>query len=208
MLGGFRAVAAWAEAHWGIPAGQSESELRHLFDAGVRGDTFDRWLRAHDRASGDRALRLVEVYRGHQPVLSPYPEVRTVLGVLGASFRLGLVTDGYLEVQRRKLAALGLAHYFAQVVFSDELGPSAWKPSSRPFEVILRRLATDAAQAVYVGDNPLKDFVGARKVGMFTVQVQRTGGEYSDLSPPTPQHAPHALVQSLSELSSVLSEDC
>jgi putative hydrolase of the HAD superfamily len=201
---GFRAVSAWAETHLGIPAAQGLAEMKGLFEQGVRGDTFDRWLSGHGLSADSLVSQLVHVYRAHEPVLAPFPEVPEVLASLQGRYRLGLLSDGHLDVQRRKLAALGVAHYFDTVVFSDEWGREAWKPSAVPFEAVLRQLGTGAGESIYVGDNPVKDFFGARQVGMFSVQVRRPGGEYADLEPPTAQHAPHRIATSLVELEQVL----
>ena len=35
-------------------------------------------------------------------------------------------------------------------------------------------------ECLYIGDNPKKDFYGARKLGWKTVHVKRTGGVYTD----------------------------
>ncbi len=206
VFSGFRAVAAWAEAHLDIPAGQGFAELKHLFEQGRRGDTFNLWLAAHEVAPGGLVSHLVQVYREHQPALVPFPEVPDMLASLQRRYRLGLVSDGYLRVQQRKLAALGLVHYFDAVVFSDAWGRAAWKPSTKPFEIALERLACEAARSMYVADNPLKDFLGARQLGMVTVRVCRRAGEYSQLSPPTPQHAPDLTIRSVTELGQVLAK--
>lgn len=200
VFSGFRAVAAWAEAQLGIPAGQGVAELRYLFEQGVRGDTFNRWLAAHDLGPDSLVPQLVQVYREHEPRLVPFPEVPQLLASLHRRYGLGLLSDGYLPVQQRKLAALGLAHHFDAVVFSDEWGRAAWKPSIKPFQAVLQRLAVDAENSVYVADNPAKDFLGARQVGTFTIWVRWSGGEYTHLDPPSPQHAPHLTLTSLLEL--------
>jgi putative hydrolase of the HAD superfamily len=200
VLSGFRAVASLAEARLGIPAGEGFARLRGLFEDGVRGDTFDRWLAA--AGVSDRRLvgEMVEVYRGHDPVLEPSPGVPELLASLRRRCRLGLVSDGPLPVQQRKLAALKLAPYLDAVVFSDRWGREAWKPSTRPFEAVLGELGADAGAAVYVGDNPTKDFLGARRVGMGTVWLRQGGGEYAHLSPPSDRHAPDHTVPSVSAL--------
>ncbi len=204
VLSGFRAVAAWAEAHLDIPAALGLAELQSLFEQGVRGDTFNRWLAAHGLASESLVLRLVQVYREHEPALTPFPEVPGLLASFRRRYRLGIVSDGYLAVQQRKLAALNLAHHFEAIVFSDEWGRRAWKPSVIPFQAVLQRLAVSAAGSVYVADNPGKDFLGARQAGMFTVWVRRPGGEYARSTPPTAHHAPHWTITSLLELESTI----
>jgi putative hydrolase of the HAD superfamily len=200
VLGGFRAVASWAEGRLGVPAAEGFARLRRLYEEGVRGDTFDRWLAASGVTDRRLVGELVEVYRGHEPVLAPSPGVPELLASLRGRCRLGLVGDGYLSVQQRKLAALKLAPYFDAVVFSDRWGRQAWKPSTRPFQAVLRELGTDAGKAVYVGDNPNKDFLGARQLGMGTVRLRQDGGEYTHLSPPSDRHAPDHTVGSVPAL--------
>lgn len=197
VLSGFRAVAAWAEEHLGIQAGQGFAELKCLLEQGVRGDTFNRWLAAHDLVNDSLVQQLIQVYREHEPVLKPFPEVPALLDLLHRRYRLGLISDGYLVVQRCKLAALGLAHHFDAIVFSDEWGREAWKPNIWPFQVVLKWLGVVVFRTVYVADNPLKDFLGARQVGIFTIWVRRPGGEYTHLNPPTDRHAADLIVDSL-----------
>lgn len=207
VLSGFRAVAAWAENHLGISAEQGFVELERLFAAGIRGNTFNHWLALHGR-SDDLVPQLVKVYREHEPQITPFPNVPMILARLHAQFPLGLLSDGYLDVQWRKLMALKIFRFFNEVLFSDELGQGHWKPNPRPFEVILHRLGVeDPGMAVYIGDNPLKDFLGARQVGMGTIWLRRPGGEYTDLEPPTEAHKPDVQVFSLTEVLCLLEEE-
>ena len=204
VLSGFRAVSTWAEEHLGIPQHQGFAELRRLFDQGVRGDTFNRWLDSHEINPDDWVTQMVQVYREHNPQIAPYPEVPELLQRLRPRYRLGLVSDGYAEVQRRKLATLGLTSCFDVLVFSDEWGREAWKPNSWPFEIILERLGITGPEAVYVADNPSKDFLGAREVGMWTVRVRRWDGLYSHLEPPAFEYAPDVEIETLSDLETTL----
>jgi putative hydrolase of the HAD superfamily len=205
VLSGFRAVAAWSEAKLAIPAEAGFAQLQSLFERGVRGDTFNQWLAANKKLDGATVRQLVEVYRDHQPAISPFPAVAAVLEALKKRALLGLLSDGYLATQQRKLAALNLAHFFDAVVFSDEWGREAWKPSAIPFEMVLERLGGVPPQsAVYVADNPLKDFLGARRTGLATLQVRLQGGLYADCDPPTASHNPDMVVDSISLIPSAL----
>jgi putative hydrolase of the HAD superfamily len=219
VLSGFRAVARWAEAALGIPAAPGYAALERLFAQGVRGDTFNTWLAAHHAPTGDGenkaesathsasiVAQMVEVYREHTPQLAPFPEVPPLLERLATSYRLGLVSDGYLAVQQRKWAALGLERFFGAVVFSDELGREHWKPSPRPFEIVTARLGVPPEAAVYVADNPHKDFLGARRAGLGAVWLRRPDGEYTTHEPATPDHAPTVTIAELAELEPWLSE--
>lgn len=200
VIGGFRAVAEWAEDQLGVSADQALTELEELFQNGVRGRTFDRWLSAHGVTASDLIPQMVRVYRQHQPHLTPYPDVPPVLKALRAKHRLGLLSDGFAEVQRRKLDALGLTNYFDAVIISDEVGPGARKPSTRVYEAILNALGAGGPEAVYVGDNPTKDFLGARALGMSTVRIRRPDGLYTQLEAPSREHEPDFTLPSIAEL--------
>ena len=204
VLGGFRAVAAWADLHLGVPATGGYGELRGLYESGVRGSTFDRWLTHHGCEAGPSVPQLIDVYRRHEPEITPFPGVPELLERLRRTFRVGLLSDGFLDVQQRKLDALGIRHLFDAVVFSDEWGREAWKPSPRPCLAALERLGVDAPSTVYVADNPLKDFVGARHVGLRSVQVLRPDGEYAKAVPPTPAHAADEVIRELGDLVGLL----
>lgn len=198
---GFRAVAAWGAEHLDIPATQGYIELERLFREGVRGDTFDRWLAGHGLCSDGVVGELIRTYRGHAPAIAPFPEAPPLLERLGREHRLGLLSDGWAEVQNAKLDALGLRERFDAVVITDELGREAWKPSPRGFEVVLERLGGVAAgRTVYVSDNPAKDFLGARRAGLRSVRVRRPEGVYAALEPQTEEHAADADIERLEDL--------
>lgn len=204
VLSGFGAVARWAQTRLSVPSQQIYDELTHLYKAGVRGNTFDRWLEERDLLAEGVVADMVNTYREHTPKIKPFPSVPSLLVRLKRRYKLGLISDGYWEVQQRKLDALGIASFFDAVVFSDTLGRHAWKPSVEPFQKIVKDLAIQATRAVYVADNPLKDFLGARKTGMRTIWYQGANGEYTRYEPPTTDHAAHAIIEHLSDIEQVL----
>jgi putative hydrolase of the HAD superfamily len=201
---GFRAVSDWAAEHLDIAASQGYIELGSLFRSGVRGDTFDRWLSSHGVDSDGVIGELVRVYREHKPQIQPFAEAPALLEHLGERYRLGLLSDGYEQVQTAKLEALGLREAFAAVLITDELGREAWKPSPRGFEVLLERLEASPAEAVYVSDNPAKDFVAARDAGMRSVRVRHPHGIYAALEPESALHAPDTEIAGLGHLEDAL----
>ncbi|MGH8883816.1 MAG: HAD family hydrolase [Egibacteraceae bacterium] len=201
---GFRAVSVWAETHLAIPAAEGLARLEQLFSSGVTSHTFDRWLACAGLDPGQHVAQLVEVYRAHEPDIEPYPGVPGLLERLAPRYRLGLVSDGYAAVQRRKLTALGLKRHFDSVVFSDDWGRRCWKPAPLPYRVTLERLAVQASESVYVADNPTKDFLGARRVGMRTVRLQDPRGIYGTLDPETADHAADVDITTLAALPATL----
>jgi putative hydrolase of the HAD superfamily len=204
VVSGFSAAADWLSAQVGVPADQCAGGLVDLFEAGVRGSTFNVWL---DRAGLPQELvtGMVSAYRVHTPMLQLYQDVIpafTSFREAGLSF--GLLTDGYADVQNRKIASLNIRSWFHAIMLSDELGRHCWKPSPVPFERTLDRLSVAGGEAVYVADNPEKDFLGARAAGLKSIRLRRPGGLYSDREPATPEAAPDAEIRSLPEAADVL----
>jgi putative hydrolase of the HAD superfamily len=179
---GFRAVERWAERRLHVSEGEAYLELVRLYDAGAYTDTFDRWLTARGFDT-DLVDEMVDVYRTHSPDISPRPGVEELLTRLRSRYCLGLLSDGELAAQRSKLRRLGLGRYLDEVLFTAEGGAGNSKPSAVPFESLLVRLGTDGRDAVYVADNPVKDFIGARRAGMHTIRLRMAGGIYAHLEP-------------------------
>lgn len=200
---GHRAVA---ERVWQDLSVDIEPELRRRFAAGQRGDLMSAALAALDvQIPQDYVGRvLVPVYREHAPTIRPHVETVPVLTELRArGHRLALLSDGWAEVQRRKLAALGLAELFDEIVFTDELGRDAWKPSPVGFERILNTLGFSGDAAMYVSDNPHKDFAGPHQLGMRTIRIVRPGTEHGKALAPAPEYQPQRMIHALHELLTV-----
>jgi putative hydrolase of the HAD superfamily len=200
VASGFRAVSAWLEERFGLPSETCLRELLDLFERGPRDTVFDRWVGTRRPIPAPSIAEMVRIYREHDPVIHPRPGVGAMLDRLRTSYRLGLVSDGTAFRQRRKLAALGLDRAFDAVVLSDELGSDAWKPSPRPFVEVLRRLDVEGPSAVYVADNPAKDFLGAHRVGMWSLRVREEDGLHAHEEPPTSRHSPGGVIGSLDAL--------
>jgi putative hydrolase of the HAD superfamily len=200
VLSGFQAVANWGSVNLGISQVIGYSTLSNLYHQGIRNNTFNKWLEIHHVQPAGIVPKLLDVYRQHLPTISPFTESINLLKTIADSYKIGLVSDGYLAVQQRKWAALGLDSFFDAVVFSDSLGRANWKPSTAPFELVLAELKIAPAESVYIGDNPLKDFLGARQLGMYTIQVDHPESEYGQLQPPSSDHYPHFTIGSLTEV--------
>ena len=206
VLSGFKAVSAWAKETLGFSETNTYEELKQLFDDGIRGNTFDLWLRNKGLQPDDWRESMVQAYRDHRPSIALSNEVSELLDELQTSFQVGLITDGYLSVQQRKVTALGLQDRLDCVVYSDALGCDAWKPSPRPFEEALSRLGVEANRAVYIGDNPAKDFRGAAGLGMATIRVRLPGRLHCDAEALHKEDEADTQISNLSELTSALLE--
>jgi putative hydrolase of the HAD superfamily len=137
---------------------------------------------------------LVRAYRTHEPRLTLFEDADRVLPLLWPRYTLGILTDGASDVQRRKVKALDLQHRVEAIVYSDDFGREQWKPSPIPYLELLRRLHAEPSRAVYVGDNPKKDFVGARRLGLQTVRIRRPNTEHAHVEPQPGFEADHELT--------------
>jgi len=93
--------------------------------------------------------------------------VQTLSLLRTSGLKLGLITNGSIRMQSRKLQCLALSPLFDTTLISDAEGVS--KPDRQIFHRALERLHTDPAQAVFVGDHPEVDVAGARAAGMQAV---------------------------------------
>jgi putative hydrolase of the HAD superfamily len=177
---GFRAVACAIEERF-PRAGNFYQLLWNIFIAGERRRTFDAAL---DQAGISPAeipvAELVRIYRSHMPAITLYPDAREILATLQGKKKIGLITDGYLETQKNKFAALQLEQYVGRAVFTDAAGREAWKPNAWGYKQLMEYFTLQGFQCAYVGDNSLKDFAGAQALGWITFKIVRDDGLYRD----------------------------
>ncbi len=105
--------------------------------------------------------------------LKLFPEVKEVLAALRGRFRLGVISNGPSDLQRYKLQLFDLEGEFDPVVISGEVGVA--KPDPKIFEYALQRAGVAPREALYVGDSPVYDIIGAKGVGMKMAWVNRNG---------------------------------
>ena len=172
---GFRAVATWLHDHAGVDAVEAYATMIESLEQHGRGKQFDDVLEHFGLRSSAAVRQAVAVYRGHVPAIELDPAAPGLLTDAGRRWPLYLVTDGNHRVQARKVEALAVRPYFRHCYLTYRYGRSAEKPSPRVFELMAKREKVDTSQLVYVGDNPVKDFVGVRRLGGRTIRVL-TGG--------------------------------
>ena len=117
----------------------------------------------------DLAKDLLSDYRaGFPSACLLFPDAAETLAVLRASgLRLGLITNGSVRMQSRKLECLALSSAFDTILISAAEGIS--KPDTEIFYRASERLHVDPVRAAFVGDHPEVDVAGARAAGMFAI---------------------------------------
>lgn len=199
---GFNAVSLWVEEKYGVDRKDSFDRLWSLFLTGNRGNIFDLFIVNHSELS-IKVVDLVKIYRYHAPQIKPIDGIIDLLISLKDK-KIGLISDGLLKVQQAKFKALEIEEYFNSILFSDELGREYWKPSIKPYQNILSSLQSTPEEAVYIGDNPRKDFLSPNKLRMSSIRFRHPEGIYQHLEPESINYAPQKTVYSIDELRKIL----
>lgn len=86
-----------------------------------------------------------------------------ILKNLSKRYLIGVLTNGFTEVQYRKLRSTGLDRYIQRVVISDEI--CIQKPDVRLFRYAERETGATMETTLMIGDNPKNDIQGALDAG-------------------------------------------
>lgn len=92
------------------------------------------------------------------------PGAKDVLDYFAGKSRLHIITNGFKEVQRVKLEAGGIFHFFDQIIISEEAG--FHKPRPEIFHFALKKAGAKIKESLMVGDNYPVDVEGALEIGM------------------------------------------
>ena len=95
------------------------------------------------------------------------PHAREVLDYLAGHYRLYILSNGFRELQHRKMCAAGIDGYFRQVVLSEDIG--VLKPWPELFYFALSATQSQLNESLMIGDDWDKDIAGAQGVGMHQV---------------------------------------
>ena len=75
-----------------------------------------------------------------------------------------IITNGFKEVQNKKLEKSGLSKYFKTITISEDIGFK--KPSKEIFLQAIARSNAIIENSVMIGDNFNADIIGSKSVGM------------------------------------------
>lgn len=147
----FRGEMGWEE--------QQRSRIRELFKE------------AEPDLSDDEADRRFAVYaEAYEQGWTLFPDVVPALEALYGQ-RLGIITNGSVRQQIRKLERLGLLQRFSPVVISEAQG--AAKPDPRIFHEACKLAGKRPQECVYVGDRLETDARASAAAGMRGVWLNR-----------------------------------
>ena len=99
-------------------------------------------------------------------------------------YRMHMTSNGFHEVQYKKLAACGLRDYFDTIILSEDAGVN--KPSPLYFDYALKTAGADRETTLMIGDNYQTDILGALSADIDALLFNRWGISQDDIStPPT-----------------------
>ncbi|MEK5069031.1 HAD family hydrolase [Sporosarcina sp. FSL K6-1508] len=136
----------------------------------------------NDADLGRTLAELFPQERRKHPYL--YEETFKVLDCLKDKYKLVLLTNGSPSLQYTKLEITSeLVPYFDSIVISGAFGIG--KPDASIFQHVLTESGVTADEAMMVGDNLMTDILGASRVGMRSVWINRENKLMSEEVVPT-----------------------
>lgn len=118
-------------------------------------------------------------------------------GLASHGYRLHLCSNGFHEVQYRKLHSSGLERFFSTVVLSEDAGAN--KPWKEFFDYAFRETGARPSTTIMIGDNYDTDIIGAMNVGLDTIFFNRWQKEITGN-----MRRPTYVVNHLQEISDII----
>jgi putative hydrolase of the HAD superfamily len=147
------------------------------------------------------APRVVERYLHHRvQTVELLDGAIEVLETLRSKYRLAVITNGGGDIQRLRLAHLGLDRYFDAIVASTDV--DAGKPDRRIFDHASKLLGVPAGETWHVGDSLVSDVAGALNAGLQAAVWYNCNGAECRAE----DTQPHLQIAALRELPVLLDE--
>lgn len=123
------------------------------------------------------------------------PHAIEILSYLKPNYRIFVLSNGFNEVQFKKINNSGLAPYFDSIILSEEIGIN--KPKPEIFRYALNKTGSERKSSVMIGDNWSTDIEGAKNCGIDQIWFNPANNKNTDFTPTY-------VINSLLELKAIL----
>ncbi|MDT0607919.1 YjjG family noncanonical pyrimidine nucleotidase [Croceitalea rosinachiae] len=122
-----------------------------------------------------------------------FPGTIEILDYLKPNYRLHIITNGFEEIQEKKLRTSNIRDYFEVIVNSEMAGVK--KPDPKIFQLALNRAQVEPESALMIGDSLEADIIGAKNLGIHVLHFN---------SHQEPRHEVSDIIHHLDEIKSFL----
>lgn len=111
------------------------------------------------------------------------PGAKELLEYLKPKYRMHILSNGFKELQSRKMRSAGIGHYFDNIILSEDIGVN--KPARKLFEHALDRAGATAEESIMIGDMFETDIAGAYNAGIDQIYYNHCGKRDNGTFAPT-----------------------
>lgn len=108
-----------------------------------------------------------------------FPNALEILNYLKPTYRLHIITNGYQEIQDKKMKNSGIFDYFLNVINAEMAGVK--KPNPLIFQLALDLAKVIPEKAIMIGDSLEADIMGAKALGFHTLHFKAHQEEKHDI---------------------------
>jgi putative hydrolase of the HAD superfamily len=98
-----------------------------------------------------------------------------VLDYLKPKYQLHIITNGFEEIQTKKMQSSNIHHYFDKIITSESVGVK--KPNPKVFEHAIQVANARIENSIMIGDSIEADIEGALQIGMQAIHCNFEGEE-------------------------------
>jgi len=178
-------MQCWKELEQGII---TQDELRYL--------RIDRFLKAINAEVN--STDFADSYHANlSDKLFWMKDAQTLIPKWAKTYKLAMVTNGFKEIQRARLAKMNMDEYFEHIIISDEIGSS--KPHQPFFDYTFSKIGkADKNRVLIIGDSLGSDIQGGSDYGIHTCWLNPSDKEL-------PAHLnPTFVIKDLGDLDTIL----
>lgn len=110
-----------------------------------------------------------------------FPNTIEILDYLGSKYNLHIITNGFHDIQEKKMKNAQIHSYFKHVIDSEMAGVK--KPNPIIFKLALEKANTTPERSFMIGDSIEADILGAQAIGLQTLHFNAQQDPKHDFCP-------------------------